>query len=89
LSHILILQNTCDYKCMGKQKLSKKAAKAKGVRDKAYAMSEWGKFKKRTAQKKNCPPGKDFDHASGRCISVKKNRAKNSRSGAVARRYGM
>ena len=74
---------------MGKQKLSKKAAAAKKVRDKKYAMSEWGKYKKRTAQVKKCPKGQDFDHDSGRCISVKKNRAKNSRSGAVARRYGM
>jgi len=74
---------------MGKQKLSKKAAAAKKVRDKKYAMSEWGKFKKRTAQVRKCPKGKDFDHATGKCISVKKNRAKNSRSGAVARRYGM
>ena len=73
---------------MGKQKLSKKAAAAKKVRDKKYAMSEWGKYKKRTAQAKKCGKGKDFDHDSGKCISSKRNRAKNSRSGAVARRYG-
>ena len=74
---------------MGKQKLSPQAARRKALRDKKYAMSEWGKYKKRTAQVKKCPKGKDFDHASGKCISAKKNRAKNSRSGAVRRRYGM
>ena len=70
-----------------KQKLSPSAAKRKAVRDKAAAMSEWGKYKKRTAQAKGCPSGQDFDHASGRCISANANRKKNSRSGAVKRKY--
>jgi len=70
-----------------KQKLSPSAAKRKAVRDKAAAMSEWGKYKKRTAQAKGCPSGQDFDHASGKCISVNANRKKNSRSGAVKRKY--
>ena len=74
---------------MGKQKLSAKAAAAKKVRDQKYAMSEWGKYKKRTAQAKKCKKGEDYDHASCKCIPAKKNRAKNSRSGAVKRRYGM
>ena len=50
-------------------------------------MSEWGKFKKRTAQAKGCPSGQDFDHASGKCISASSNRANNSRSGATKRNY--
>ena len=70
-----------------KQKLSPEAAKRKAVRDKAAAMSEWGKFKKRTAQAKGCPSGQDFDHASGKCISANANRKKNSRSGATKRKY--
>tara|TARA_R100000988_G_scaffold91452_1_gene55249 strand:+ start:447 stop:689 length:243 start_codon:yes stop_codon:yes gene_type:complete len=70
-----------------KQKLSPKAAAAKARRDKSAAMSEWGKKKKRDAQKKNCPKGYDFDHASGKCIPASKNRAKNSRSGATKRKY--
>ncbi len=74
---------------MGKQKLSAKAAAAKKARDLRYAKTEWRKYCKRTAQAKKCGKGKDFDHASGKCISAKKNRAKNSRSGAVRRRYGM
>ena len=70
-----------------KQKLSPSAAKRKAVRDKAAAMSEWGKYKKRTAQRKGCPKGQDFDHASGKCISANANRKKNSRSGATKRKY--
>jgi len=70
-----------------KQKLSPSAAKRKAVRDKAAAMSEWGKYKKRTAQRKGCPSGQDFDHASGKCISANANRKKNSRSGATKRKY--
>ena len=69
------------------QKLSPAARRAKAARDKAYAMSEWGKYKKRTAQKKGCPDGQDFDHASGKCIPTSKNRAKNSRSGSTKRKY--
>ena len=70
-----------------KQKLSPSAAKRKAVRDKAAAMSEWGKYKKRTAQAKGCPSGQDFDHASGKCISANANRKKNSRSGYTKRKY--
>ena len=70
-----------------KQKLSPSAAKRKAVRDKAAAMSEWGKYKKRTAQKKGCPDGQDFDHASGKCIPSSTNRANNSRSGATKNKY--
>ena len=70
-----------------KQKLSPIAAAAKAHRDKKSAMTAWGKYKKRTAQKKGCPDGQDFDHASGRCISSSTNRANNSRSGAVRKKY--
>ena len=70
-----------------KQQLSPKAAAAKASRDKKSAMTAWGKYKKRTAQKANCPKGYDFDHALGKCIPKGKNRAKNSRSGAVKRKY--
>ena len=70
-----------------KQKLSPPAAAAKKIRDKKAAMTAWGKYKKRTAQKANCPKGYDFDHASGKCIPSSKNRAKNSRSGATKRKY--
>jgi hypothetical protein len=71
-----------------KQKLSPKAAAAKKRRDKRDAMTEWGKFKKRTAQKANCPKGYDFDHALGKCIPSSKNRANNSRSGSTRKKYG-
>tara|TARA_R100001594_G_scaffold25950_1_gene50666 strand:+ start:57 stop:299 length:243 start_codon:yes stop_codon:yes gene_type:complete len=70
-----------------KQKLSPTAKRAKALRDKKSAMTAWGKYKKRTAQKKGCPDGQDFDHASGKCISSSTNRANNSRSGAVKRKY--
>ena len=73
---------------MAKQKLSLKARIAKKRRDQKDAMSEWGKYKKRTAQKKNCPKGYDFDHASGRCIKKSTNRAKNSRSKATKKKHG-
>ena len=71
------------------QGLRPAALKRKRARDKAAAMSSWGKYKKRTAQAKKCKKGEDYDHASCKCIPAKKNRAKNSRSGAVKRRYGM
>ena len=70
-----------------KQNLSPEASAAKARRDKKAAMSDWGKFKKRTAQQKGCPKGYDFDHDSGKCIPRGKNRAKNSRSGATKRKY--
>ena len=71
------------------QGLRPAALKRKRARDKAAAMSSWGKYKKRTAQAKTCKNGEDYAHASCKCIPAKKNRAKNSRSGAVKRRYGM
>jgi len=70
-----------------KQKLSPIAAKAKADRDGEASRSEWGKFKKRTAQAKGCPSGQDFDHASGKCISANANRKKNSRSGSTKKKY--
>ena len=70
-----------------KQKLSPKAAAAKARRDKASAMTSWGKYKKRTAQSKGCPAGQDFDHASGKCIPSSTNRANNSRSGFTKKKY--
>lgn len=70
-----------------KQKLSPKASAAKAVRDKKSAMTAWGKYKKRTAQRKGCPKGQDFDHDLGKCISANANRKKNSRSGATKRKY--
>ena len=57
------------------QKLSPAARRAKAARDKAYAMSEWGKKKKRDAQKKNCPDGYDYDHRTKKCVPASKNRA--------------
>ena len=70
-----------------KQKLSPKASAAKARRDKAAAMSEWGKFKKRTAQTSGCKDGHDYDHDARKCIPSGKNRAKNSRSGSTKRKY--
>ena len=70
------------------QGLSPTALRAKRSRDKAAAMSSWGKYKKRTAQTQNCPKGYDFDHALGKCILKKSNRGKNSRSGATKNKYG-
>ena len=70
-----------------KQQLSPKASAAKARRDKKSAMTAWGKYKKRTAQKKGCPDGQDFDHASGKCVLSSTNRANNSRSGSTKRKY--
>jgi len=70
-----------------KQKLKPAAAKRKAARDKRSAMTAWGKYKKRTAQKANCPKGQDFDHDLGKCISTNANRKKNSRSGSTKRKY--
>ena len=67
-----------------KQKLSKKAAAAKKARDLAYAltprrrkMKAENQRKRRAAKKagKNIN-GKDYDHNTGRFISVKRNRSK-------------
>ena len=50
-------------------------------------MSEWGKYKKRTAQQKDCGDGYDFDHDTGKCVKASTNRANNDRDGAVQERY--
>lgn len=71
-----------------KQKLSPVAKRAKARRDKAAAMTEWGKYKKRTAQRAGCKSGYDFDHDAGKCLPKGKNRAKNSRSGSTKKKYG-
>jgi hypothetical protein len=57
------------------QKLSPTARRAKAARDKAYAMSEWGKKKKRDAQKADCPEGHDYDHRQKKCVPSSENRA--------------
>ena len=63
-----------------KQKLSPKASAAKKIRDKKAAMSEDGKYKKRTAQvergKKSSAflKGKDYDHRTSSFESVAYNR---------------
>jgi len=80
----------CEGSPLHKQKLSASAAKKKAVRDKRYAMSSWGKFKKRTAQKARCRKGYDFDHSvgkNGKCVPKKANRARNSRSGSTKSKY--
>jgi hypothetical protein len=67
---------------MANQKLSITARIAKAKRDKAYAMSENGKKKKRESEKKRRDAkkdgrsisGKDYDHKRGRFVSVKSNR---------------
>ena len=64
------------------QKLSKKAKAAKKARDKRYAMTANRRRKKaenqrkrRAAKKKGkCIRGKDYDHKTGKFVSVKKNR---------------
>jgi hypothetical protein len=73
------------------QKLSIKARLAKAKRDKKYAMSEWGKYKKRTAQAKKCKKGFDFDHRLGKCIKASKNRAGGkggTKNEKTQKRYG-
>ena len=71
-----------------KQDLSPEAAEAKAKRDQEAAMSEWGKYKKRTAQAKDCPDGYDYDHKQCKCIPKSQNRSNNSRSGSVQSNYG-
>jgi hypothetical protein len=60
------------------QKLSPKAAKAKAVRDLAYAKSDDRRIKKAHSQKMHRKnpgnKGKDYDHEDGRFESVKQNR---------------
>ena len=58
-----------------KQKLSPEAAAAKAKRDKEAAMTDWGRYKKRTAQQKDCPKGYDYDHRTKKCVPASKNRA--------------
>ena len=73
------------------QKLSPTARRAKAARDKAYAMSEWGKYKKRTAQKKKCKPGYDYDHRLKKCVKASQNRAGGrggTKNETTRRRYG-
>jgi hypothetical protein len=73
------------------QKLSPTARKAKATRDQKYAMSEWGKYKKRTAQAKKCAVGYDFDHRLGKCIKASKNRAGGAggtKNEKTQKRYG-
>tara|TARA_R100000458_G_scaffold32725_1_gene30108 strand:+ start:150 stop:404 length:255 start_codon:yes stop_codon:yes gene_type:complete len=64
-----------------KQKLSAKAAKAKAERDLAYANGPYKKKraenqrKRRAAKKRGVNlSGKDYDHSTGRFVSVKSNR---------------
>jgi hypothetical protein len=83
-------ENIQDFKKEQEAKRLKKedkAAKRKAETDQKAAMSEWGKYKKRTAQAKGCPSGQDFDHDLNRCISVNANRKKNSRSGSTQRKH--
>ena len=70
-----------------KQKLSAEASAAKATRDKKAAMSEWGKYKKRTAQQEDCGDGYDYDHDTGKCVKESTNRANNDRDGSVQERY--
>ena len=60
------------------QKLSQTAAKAKAVRDKAFAMTPERRAKKAEDQRRHrADPngnGKDWDHKDGRWESVKQNR---------------
>ncbi len=73
------------------QKLSATARRAKAARDKRYAMSEWGKYKKRTAQKKKCKPGYDYDHRLKKCVKASQNRAGGrggTKNETTRRRYG-
>jgi hypothetical protein len=54
-------------------------------------MSEWGKYKKRTAQAKKCKKGFDFDHRLGKCIKASKNRAGGkggTKNEKTQKRYG-
>ncbi len=67
---------------MAKQKLSPKAAKAKAIRDKAYAMTPSRRKKKAENQRRRREAkrkglnlwGKDWDHKDGKWKSVKANR---------------
>jgi hypothetical protein len=60
------------------QKLSLIAARAKAIRDKAFAMTDERREKKAHAQRMHrgnpSAKGKDYDHEDGRFESVKQNR---------------
>jgi len=72
---------------MGTQKLSKKAAAAKKVRDLKYANSPDRKKKRAECQKARRAAikagrnikGKDYDHKDGKFKSVKANRGNNGK----------
>jgi len=69
------------------QKLSKKAKAAKKARDKRYAMTTDRRRKKAENQRKRraaikkgkCIKGKDYDHKTGKFVSVKKNRGNHGK----------
>ena len=70
------------YTMSRKQKLSKKAAKAKAIRDKAIAMTPRRRKMKAENQRRRRAAkergmnlnGKDYDHTKKRFVSVKANR---------------
>jgi len=73
------------------QKLTPTARRKKATRDKKYAMTEWGKYKKRTAQKKKCKKGYDYDHRLKKCVESSKNRAGGkggTKNETTRKRYG-
>ena len=54
-------------------------------------MTEWGKYKKRTAQKKKCKKGYDYDHRLKKCVKSSKNRAGGkggTKNEKTRKRYG-
>ncbi len=64
-----------------KQRLSKKAAADKAIRDKAYMMGPYKKKKAENQRKRRAAikagrdlTGKDYDHTKGKFVSVKANR---------------
>ena len=83
---------------MGKQKLSPVAAKAKAVRDLAYANTDNRKAKRADSQMKRREAvkskgvafliGKDYDHNTGKFVSSSHNRggtqSKNKKDGTKA-----
>ena len=73
------------------QKLTPTARRKKATRDKKYAMTEGGKYKKRTAQKKKCKKGYDYDHRLKKCVKSSKNRAGGkggTKNETTRKRYG-
>ena len=72
----------CNYKGMGKQKLSPRAAAAKKKRDLAYAKTPRRTAMKAENQRKRrkagaAANGKDYDHRTRSFKSVKYNRGNN------------